>query len=244
MSENEQGRRLPAGWRGAVWPHNEYWLWMVWRDANAGCSREGSARSEALGWGAAREAAAALNADAPPAWMVEVAREIGARICERQNYPQGAKAYRDGDHDNSNGVQGSVSALRLALERGHVVEPREWTEEELLAAAREDAAQVNDVRLPGWSKAVRAGEQDDHGEVQSALQARRNMLREGGAVAAPAAPRAEVEDALKRAWECGADFVCGVTRRLLATAEPNVGAGLSRDRDVAAIISTLPTREA
>ncbi|KMO32506.1 hypothetical protein VQ02_23450 [Methylobacterium variabile] len=182
---------------------------------------------------------------APPAWMVEVAREIGARICERQNYPQGAKAYRDGDHDNSNGVQGSVSALRLALERGHVVEPREWTEEELLAAAREDAAQVNDVRLPGWSKAVRAGEQDDHGEVQSALQARRNMLREGAVGGTAKAPEVDLEDVLERAWENGwsAAGLALSGLKLGAIGENKLFDGM-RESDVARLLSTLPTREA
>lgn len=121
----------------------------------------------------AKEAAAQakdVEPPAPPAWMVEVATEIQKRLDDDDAYPA------------------AIIAIRLAIERGQAVVPREWTEEELLKAAREDAAQTMD--RDGFEPAaerVRRGEADYTARVTGALQARRNMLKEG-AVAGKAAP--------------------------------------------------------
>ncbi|MGX7708014.1 hypothetical protein [Methylobacterium sp. Gmos1] len=165
---------------------------------------------------------------APPAWMDEVAQQA-LRMAPASPTPVAPIIER---------------ALRLALERRHVVEPRPVpSDEEMLIAARDDVAQRYDARAPQWSQSVREGDQDDHDEVQAAHQARRNMLREGGAVAAPVVPAVDWEAALKRAWDAG-------WRSVEYALEAIRSGGTSRSQDdvrsddVSRILSTLPTQEA
>lgn len=178
---------------------------------------------------------------APPAWMVEVAREANALCCEAEHMPKAAAAYRRGSQDTDLVVSRSVASLRLALERGHVVEARPVpSEEEMLRDAREDAAQVAGKNgLEDWTRECRQGGADRSDDVQCALQARRNMLREWGAVAAPVVPAADWETALKRIWD--AAFIYFAKHGLERRASEDAAA---RREAVSAILSTLPTREA
>lgn len=199
----------------------------------------------------AKEAAAqAKEAEpaAPPAWMVEVAREAAAQAAEGTRHHELAVCFRAGTHDDCPQFVAADTALRLALERGHVVEARPVpSEEEMLRAAREDAAQA--LERDGYSDDItgptRIGYRDCSDDVQCALQARRNVFREWGAVAAPVVPAVDLETALKRAWEAGFN----ATRA--AVCELHYGKGVSADfynglrsEDVSLIASTLPTREA
>jgi hypothetical protein len=163
---------------------------------------------------------------APPAWMVEVAREAA------DGYGNGIVAVAE-------------RAIELALERGHVVEPRPVpTDEELLKAAREDAAQVNERR--GYEtipNECRRGFRDGTGDVQCALQARRNMLREG-AVAASAVPSADYEAALRQAWDAGRSWARMRAREAVDNAVTHEAGRSDRDLRVSALLATLPTREA
>ncbi len=187
---------------------------------------------------------------ASPAWMVEVAREAARALCV------------EGSGD---AVEACQQVLRLALERGHVVdletlEPvwRAPSEEETLKAAREDAAQVVEAMGLDWNaKALRAGEADTAWHAMAALQARRNMLREMGAVRSnwvppvdgfkmiPPAPAVDLEAALKRAWMDG--FISAQH----ALDRVRVGHGVlgewvekTQSADISSTLSTLPTREA
>ena len=185
--------KLPKGWRLDTFPKNDgagvVWVLFQALDDGRMCAVAGrDADSEGEAVEAARKVAEASSTPpAPPAWMVEVAREGAAQFWEKERDYTLAAGYRAGCRDDAVGFGAAISTLRLALERKHVVEPRKWTEEELLKAAREDAAQVNEKRYPGIAVSMREGERDDDYEVQAALQARRNMLREG-AVAGAAAP--------------------------------------------------------
>ncbi len=121
---------------------------------------------------------------APPAWMVEVAREVEARMADDAGLSSLAASVRAGE--GKGGYQAaSIDALRLAIERGHVVEPRPMpSDDDLLKAVREDAAQA--LRAAGYAQPlidrVLRGGSDGDIWVTAALQARRNMLREMGVV--------------------------------------------------------------
>ncbi|AWB21195.1 hypothetical protein DA075_09950 [Methylobacterium currus] len=181
---------------------------------------------------------------APPAWMVEVAREAVALHYEDRGSLSLAASTRAGGEDEAGPIINCVRTLRLALERGHVVVPREWTEEELLKAAREDVRKLNAIQCPNFAQKVADGRADYHEDVQCAPQARRNMLKEG-AVAAPAAPSIRVENALSEAFMNG--FRLSVSALNLLTCGSSIDEGWVKDAaktNVRAILSTLPTREA
>ncbi len=160
---------------------------------------------------------------APPTWMVEVMRDA---ITATSNTEE---AY-------------GPAIIRLALERGHVVEPRPVpTEGEMLKAARKDGAQAAEARgLRGRALYIRRGEADDSSFVFAALQARRNMLREG-AVAVPT--KAPVVD-----WEVLVDRLIYAVNRHWTTLMTGSGSTSHAGRELqaarAALLSTLPTREA
>lgn len=220
--------------------------WSVW-----GASPDGKAITGIRGTlehaKAEAEEVAGLRPPAPPAWMVEVAREANAVGYDAANMDGAAADVRAGNRDTDSETATAVRALRLAIERGHVVEPdpdrpkgrvtncyvssrgetvftgladgtivatldgysilpveklshedanslangsalvvrrRAWTDDDLLKAAREDAAQV--LRASGYAQPlidrVLHGGSDGDIWVTAALQARRNLLREMGAV--------------------------------------------------------------
>ncbi len=186
---------------------------------------------------------------APPAWVVEMAREGVAQTNERRGglADHGfARSVRAGTKDDHPEVKAAIAALHLALERGHVVEAREWTDEELLTASREDAAQVAESR--GWfedARRTRDGELDNSYGVSFALQARRNILKEGAVGGSTKAPAVDLEQSHKRAWDNGySTAICALQN--LADGEGNATTlyANEREKDVLSILSTLPPREA
>lgn len=144
-----------------------------------------------------------------PAWMVEVSRAGCATTVEGQAQELAVK-YREGVFDEYPFVRASIAALRLALSRGHVVlAPVMPSEEEMLAAAVEDAAQANERQgSPTWARDIRAREHDNSYDVQCALQARRNVYASLGAVkktasSGPVVPEVDLRAALEEAWTQG-----------------------------------------
>lgn len=197
----------------------------------------------------AKQAAAQVaEPPAPPAWMVEVVREGCAQDADAQSDEHAAFCYRAGAHDHRITVTSAVRALRLALERGHVVVPRPMpSEEEMLKAAREDVRQTNE-RAQNYSFARRVvdGSLDDHDEVRAALQARRNMLSEIRAVAPAAVPEVDLEALAGWAWDAGADAMSDAVSRVFREAKgPHADLlGDSKRIGLAHILTTLPTRGA
>ncbi|MGX7706356.1 hypothetical protein [Methylobacterium sp. Gmos1] len=250
MSENNTGEALPNGWRMWTWA-NPSGGWSFELKHAGGGQVGGNQKTEDM----ARRIAGIIadttipepaEPAAPPAWMIKVAREAVARTYDEAHIGPAAQARRDGTCDDSNEVQIALATLRLALERGHVVEPRPVpSDEEMLIAAREDAAQVGDFARPHWSKMLREGQKDYHEDVKIALQARRNMLREWGAVAVPVVPGVDLEAALLTAWSDGWTAAAGALHELHhGQGNATTLCVRQRSRNVADLLSTLPTQEA
>lgn len=189
----------------------------------------------------ARETASgeAVEAPDPPAWMVEVAREADAKVMDAAGNTKAAEAVRAGHRDGGLYQDTAIIALRLALERGHVVETGPAPTVEPLVKALERIADYGTVS--GMHDQDRAPKLK--GIAEAALQARRNMLREG-AVANSAAPTVDLREALSEAWDEG--YLTAIKALQVLSS----GAGNSttlyaneREKDVTAILENLPTRE-
>lgn len=187
------------------------------------------------------EAAKALGLKRPdpqpvdPAWMVDVATEAVAASSGR---PQPVTEY-------------IVAALRLALSRGHVVlAPVMPSEEEMLKAAREDAAQsaeAEGARGRAWN--IRRGEADDTIRVQAALQARRNVYASLGSVAGkavssgPAVSELDLRGLANQAWMEG--WVAAEHALMgIRTADFEKTFAEVREADVSSILENLKSGEA
>lgn len=249
MAKSGSSVEMPNGWEAWFWA-NPSRGWSFEMRHKSGDQVGGNQRSEEMARKVAGIIADTTHVEPPkpadPAWMVEVAREGCAIDAEAQSDFVAPARYRAGDWDHRIAVTSSLAALRLALERRHVVEARTaTTEEELLKASREDAAQAcRDHHQPNRAGRIRAGELDGSDEVQAALQARRSMLREMGAAAAPAAPAIDLEAALKRAWDIG----WNAAKNALFALECEDGNATTlrsnqRESDVSSILSTLPAKE-
>lgn len=177
---------------------------------------------------------------APPAWMVEVAREGAAKLVDAR-LPEWAARCRSGGCDDHANVQVAIAALRLALERGHVVEAREALTESFVS---EDDPLFNPIWdvIKGWD----IGDLAKHGGYRGATGDHvRAIIRAVRAVAAPAAFSVDLEPPLKRAWADGfSSAICALNN--LADGEGNATTlyANEREKDVFSILSTLPTREA
>lgn len=184
-----------------------------------------------------------------PAWMVEVARE-GCQ--QRIRELGGSIDYTTGAYDSAETMRVAVYTLRLALSRGHVVlAPVMPSEEEMLAGAREDAAQANERRFPEFAGFVRAGDKDGSFEVKAALQARRNVYASLGAVAGkavssgPGVSEVNLREAFRAAWHLGYTSARAVLGRVMEGAEINSAHyDEVREKDVSAILENLKTGEA
>ncbi|KMO18871.1 hypothetical protein [Methylobacterium indicum] len=251
--KNGQGEVLPNGWQ--VW---------VWENPSGGFSYEmrhrggdqagGNQKTEAM---ARKVAGIIADTTIPdpqpvdPAWMVEVAREAGAMEAESLGYKGLAEERRSGELDNSSAITGPLNALRLALSRGHVVlAPVMPSEEEMLADAVEDVVQSNhEDPLFVWE--LRARQHDNHDEVKSALQARRNVYASLGAVAGqavssgPVMPEVDLRRIAELSWDNG---YAAAVRALQALGDGEGNAKTlyanEREKDLDAILENLKSGEA
>lgn len=181
---------------------------------------------------------------APPAWMVEVAREGVAQTNERRGglADHGfARSVRAGSKDDHPEVKAAISALRLALERGHVVEAREALTESFVS---EDDPLFNPIWdvIKGWD----IGDPAKYGGYCGATGDHvRAIIRAVRAVVAPAAPSVDLEALANKAWRAGWD----AASHALDTMQTGQGDATTlcmrqQSRDVSSLLSTLPTREA
>lgn len=328
MTKSGNSVEMPNGWEAWFWA-NPSCGWSFEMRHKSGDQVGGNQRSEEMARKVAGIIADTTHVEPPkpadPAWMVEVAREGCATAVEGWTQEVAVK-YREGAFDEYPFVRASITTLRLALERGHVVEIgpiREMllagqgdddgsqilpdlhdgmtlhamvaacvhllerrrdaldgyansgserrpvpSDEELLKAAREDAAQYDESMGDHDGAAItRAGGRDKGRSVPTALQARRNMLREVGEPAKMARKatlnavrpngdiatfytagepgRVDLEAALKRAWEAGAYSMADAVSRVYRE-DNGPSAEWLADRKrigVASILSALPAKE-
>lgn len=188
-----------------------------------------------------------------PAWMVEVAREANAAGYDAANATATAAAARAGERDHDIGATTAIRALRLALRRGHVVlAPVMPSEEEMLAAAVEDAAQAGDLMGNStWARHLRDRICDGHDEVKAALQARRNVYASLGAVAGKAVssgsvmPKVDLGQHIRHAWDNGyCTAICALQNLCEGEGNATTLYANEREKDVSDILENLKSGEA
>ncbi|AWN47204.1 hypothetical protein DK419_13480 [Methylobacterium terrae] len=176
--------------------------------------------------------------------MVEVAREGVAQAREWRGglADHGfARSVRAGSKDDHPEVKAASTALRLALERGHVVEVQKITTDSFVS---EDDPLFNPIWdvIKGWDIGDLAKYGGYCGATGGHVRAIIRAVR--GAVAVQTkAPEVDLEAALAKAFDAGhtrADAkIRGIARDAFAD-----GFDADRAKAVSDLLSTLPTREA
>lgn len=203
-------------------------LTIRWSNGTTTTQYYGSEAAKALGW--KRPDPQPVD----PAWMVEVAKDA----LEQAASPTFA-------------ISVVPLAFRLALSRGHVVlAPVMPSEEEMLAAAVEDAAQANERwGNTRWAHSARDRRHDSSYDVQSALQARRNVYASLGAVRAvssgPVVPEVDLTNHFRMAWTYGYEASRTIISNVIQGVEMNSAYyDEMREKDVSAILESLKSGEA